>query len=111
LGNEIYKRLSDMNRHFFMMGKSLRTAVEAYNGAVGSLESRVLVTARKFKDHDSLSADSDLEPPTQIDTSTRSLSAQEMTLGTDSLFPPQPQDADALPESDDSRAATADLSS
>ncbi|MBV8162864.1 MAG: DNA recombination protein RmuC [Candidatus Eremiobacteraeota bacterium] len=112
LGNEIYKRLSDMNKHFFTMGKSLRTAVEAYNSAVGSLESRVLVTARKFKDHDSLSADGDLEPPTQIDTSTRSLSAQEMTLGTDSLFPPpRSQEADAEVESDESRAATADLSS
>jgi DNA recombination protein RmuC len=110
LGNEIYKRLSDMSRHFFTMGKSLRTAVEAYNSAVGSLESRVLVTARKFKDHNSQSADGELEPPAQIETSTRALAAQEMTVGPDSLFPP-PQSADADAESEDSRAAIADLSS
>ena len=109
LGNEIYKRLSDMNRHFFAMGKSLRTAVEAYNSAVGSLESRVLVTARKFKDHDSLSSDAELEAPAQIETQARALAAQEMTVGPNSLFPPEPQPDEV--ESDDNRAATADLSS
>jgi DNA recombination protein RmuC len=48
LGKELYKRLSDMSDHWNRMGKSLERAVEAYNGAVGTLEGRVLVSARKF---------------------------------------------------------------
>ena len=48
LGKELYKRLSDMTDHWQKMGRSLERAVESYNSATGSLESRVLVTARKF---------------------------------------------------------------
>ena len=50
LGQELYKRLSDLGDHIQRLGKGLSTAVNAYNGAVGSLESRVLVSARRFKD-------------------------------------------------------------
>jgi DNA recombination protein RmuC len=50
LGKELFKRLSDMGDHWSKMGKALERAVEAYNGAVGSLESRVMVSARKFAD-------------------------------------------------------------
>jgi DNA recombination protein RmuC len=48
LGKELFKRLSDMGDHWNRMGRSLERAVESYNAATGSLESRVLVTARKF---------------------------------------------------------------
>jgi DNA recombination protein RmuC len=50
LGKELFKRLSDMGDHWNKMGKALERAVEAYNGAVGSLEARVMVSARKFAD-------------------------------------------------------------
>src|SRR5262249_7661982 len=50
LGKELFKRLSDMGDHWNKMGRSLERAVEAYNAATGSLESRVMVTARKFGD-------------------------------------------------------------
>lgn len=50
LGKELYKRLLDMSGHWDKMGKSLNQSVQAYNKAVGSLESRVLVSARKFQE-------------------------------------------------------------
>ena len=50
LGKEIFKRLSDMGDHWNRVGKSLERAVEAYNSAAGSFESRVMVTARRFAD-------------------------------------------------------------
>jgi DNA recombination protein RmuC len=50
LGKDLFKRLSDMGDHWNRMGKALERAVEAYNAAVGSLEARVMVTARKFAD-------------------------------------------------------------
>jgi len=48
LGKELFKRLSDMGDHWSKVGRSLERAVEAYNSATGSLESRVMVSARKF---------------------------------------------------------------
>jgi len=50
LGKELFKRLSDMGSHFNRIGSGLERAVEAYNSAVGSLESRVMVSARRFAD-------------------------------------------------------------
>jgi DNA recombination protein RmuC len=50
LGKELYKRLSDMGEHWTRVGKSLERAVEAYNSASGSMESRVMVSARRFAD-------------------------------------------------------------
>ncbi len=50
LGQDLYKRLADMTTHFSKMGRSLSSAVENYNKGIGSLETRVLVTARKFKE-------------------------------------------------------------
>jgi DNA recombination protein RmuC len=50
LGKDLYKRLSDMGEHWNKVGKGLEKAVEAYNSAVGSFESRVMVSARRFVD-------------------------------------------------------------
>jgi DNA recombination protein RmuC len=50
LGAEIYERIATFVRNFAAVGNSLEKATEAYNKSVGSLESRVLVSARKFKE-------------------------------------------------------------
>ena len=51
LGRELYERLATMVDHFATLGKRLDGAVQAYNQTVGSLERRVLVSARKFPEH------------------------------------------------------------
>lgn len=48
LGRELYKRLVDMTHHFEALGDRLQQATESYNKTVGSLENRVLVSARRF---------------------------------------------------------------
>ncbi len=50
LGKELYERVQIMSEHFSRVGKSLGSAVDAYNSTVASFESRVLVSTRKFKD-------------------------------------------------------------
>ncbi|HEX5437199.1 MAG TPA: DNA recombination protein RmuC [Gemmatimonadaceae bacterium] len=48
LAKELYERLASFDGHLERMGRNLKSAVEAYNSGIGSLEARVLVTARKL---------------------------------------------------------------
>ena len=50
LGQELHARLSTMIDHLAKMGRSLNGALNSYNDAIASFESRVLVSARKFKE-------------------------------------------------------------
>lgn len=66
LGKELYKRISDMSGHWEKVGKALAGAVHSYNRAIGSLESRVLVSARKFVELSGEKEIESLEPVEQI---------------------------------------------
>jgi DNA recombination protein RmuC len=94
LGKELHDRLRSMSVHMDALRRGLDRAVEAYNKAAGSMESRVMVTARKFPE---LGAPITDEIPTldQIETTTRTLSLDWGEETTEELpFAPQP-DADS----------------
>ncbi len=76
-GQELYKRLADMHGHFSKMGRSLSSAVDAYNKGVGSFESRVLVTARKFKEMGISNAQIEIEEMESVDKIPRELESIE----------------------------------
>jgi DNA recombination protein RmuC len=78
LGRELYKRLSDMASHWTRVGKSLGAAVDHYNSAVGSLEARVLVTARKFEDLETSSFGVEIEQACPVERLPRQLQAEEL---------------------------------
>lgn len=67
LGKELHDRLAVVAGHWTSVGKNLGQATEAYNKAVASLESRVLVTARKFRDLQAADADKELNPPPLVE--------------------------------------------
>lgn len=52
LGAQLYSRLGTMAEHYNRLGSSLDKAVEAFNSTLGSMDSRVMVTARRLKDLD-----------------------------------------------------------
>jgi DNA recombination protein RmuC len=79
LGRELYERLGGLGRHVDQLGRTLTKAVSAYNQTVGSLESRVLVTARRLNDLGVV--DGDLEPLVPVEETTRALSAPELAAG------------------------------
>ena len=50
LGKELYDRLATMTTHIQELGRSLQRSVDYYNRVLGAMESRVLVSARKFQE-------------------------------------------------------------
>jgi len=78
LGRELHKRLSDMAEHFSRLGRSLGGAVQSYNQAMGSLEHRVLSSARKFKELGSVSQASEIIALDPLDQISRELQAPEL---------------------------------
>ncbi|OLE20935.1 MAG: DNA recombinase [Catenulispora sp. 13_1_20CM_3_70_7] len=71
LGRELYARLNTMSGHLDRVGRSLNSAVTAYNQSVGSLETRVLVTARRLNELGLV--DDELTVPAQVEVQTRAL--------------------------------------
>ncbi|HEX6614788.1 MAG TPA: DNA recombination protein RmuC [Gemmatimonadales bacterium] len=79
LGRELHERIGTMAEHFDALGRALDRSVDAYNRAVGSLEGRVLVSARRFREL-GVSGDELAELP-GVEHAVRGLQAPEL-LGT-----------------------------
>ncbi len=76
LGRLLYERIATMTGHLSGLGKNLDNAVEAYNRAVGSFETRVLVTARKFRDLGA-STNGEIDPLEGVEKSARPLLTEQ----------------------------------
>ncbi len=81
LGSELYSRLGTLGTHATRMGASLQRSVESYNALVGTLESRVIVTARKM--HELGLADAALPPTAPVESAPRPLTATELISALD----------------------------
>ncbi|HET9281057.1 MAG TPA: DNA recombination protein RmuC [Candidatus Angelobacter sp.] len=90
LGKELHERLRNLGSHVEGVGKGLDRAVEAYNKAVGSLESRVMVSARKFAELGAPVTEeiAELNP---VETTTRNLTLDFEDLEPASTEPPEDQ--------------------
>jgi DNA recombination protein RmuC len=95
LGRNLYDRIAKLADHFENVGRSLAKAVHSYNGAVGTLETRVLVTARKLKDK-GVTASEEFREVETIDITPRLLGAPELV----GLFDDVPAEAEILPSSE-----------
>ncbi|MGH2933301.1 MAG: DNA recombination protein RmuC [Gaiellaceae bacterium] len=77
LGRELYTRLATFTEHVAKVGRGLETAIKSYNEAVGSLETRVLPSARKFKEH-GIAPAGELAELDVVDRSIRPITATEL---------------------------------
>lgn len=110
LGRTLHQRLGILSDHFSKLGKSLQSAVGHFNAAVGSYESRILGTARKFETLQAAEPDT-LPAPKPVEKLTRETTDPENTTG-------QTEDAQKKPgeeQEDDNRqkatSAASDLRS
>ncbi|WP_233493997.1 DNA recombination protein RmuC [Desertihabitans brevis] len=76
LGRELHNRLGTLGSHFDRVGRGLRTAVNAYNQSIGTLETRVMVSARRFRDLNV--TDADLDAVTPVEEPVRSIVDAEL---------------------------------
>ena len=76
LGRELYDRLAGLGKHVDSLGKALTNAVSTYNRTVGTLESRVLVSARKLNQLGLV--DAELAQAKPVEDTVRALSAAEL---------------------------------
>jgi DNA recombination protein RmuC len=84
LGAQLYERLGKLAEHWSAVGRNLALATEAYNKATGSLETRVLVTARRFEALGAAPAGREIPTLAPVEQTPRALQAAE--------FQPAPRD-------------------
>lgn len=94
LGRELHSRLATMGGHLSRLGGQLESAVKSYNQTVASMESRVLVTARRFADLKV--TDKELATPAQIsEVVPRQLQAPELVASATDMLVPLPESHEA----------------
>lgn len=81
LGKELYKRIGDLAEHWAKVGKGLGRVVEAYNSSVATLESRVLVSARRFEALGAVPDGEALPEVAPVEALPRPLTAPELGYG------------------------------
>ena len=82
IGSELYHRLAVFTEHLAKIGKSLTSSVQTFNKAVGSMDTRILPSAKKFTEL-GITTDKPIEPVKQIETSTRSIETMREEKETD----------------------------
>jgi len=81
LGRQLHEAVRSLGNHFDTLGARLKSSLEAYNNAVGSLEGNVLVKARKFKELQAATALEEIKSLEPVDRVPRMLQAPELTGG------------------------------
>jgi DNA recombination protein RmuC len=79
VGQELYSRLATFGEHFSKLGRSLNGSVETFNKAVGSFDTRILPSARKFTEL-GIKTRKTVPEPEQIDHTARSIETPEETV-------------------------------
>ena len=76
VGEELYGRLQTFTEHLQKVGRSLDTSMKHYNSAVGSFDSRILPSARKFNEM-GISTDKEINQPNQVETAVRHIESNK----------------------------------
>lgn len=87
LGRELYERIGSLAGHWTRLGRSLGSAVDSYNRALGTLESRVLVTARRLQQLHAVPDDTGLPVPGPVDAAPRTVPAAVQSGDPDAAAP------------------------
>jgi DNA recombination protein RmuC len=87
LGRELYDRIATVADHWGRVGKNLGEAVGAYNDSVASMERRVLVSARKFRDLKVAPEDKEIRDLNPVEALPRDVQAPELLGKDDRLIP------------------------
>jgi DNA recombination protein RmuC len=87
LGAALYDRLATLGGHMTELGASLDRAVSSYNRAVGALEGRVLVAARRFRELGAAADRRELDVLEPVGTRARGVQAPELAVSSSEREP------------------------